>query len=95
MTEISRWAARAVMVKPSTNQPDGSDGGGSAGDERHGRGVRGARRERPATPRFVTRFVARFSTRKQPLSARRTCFVDTAFTPHSRRIHAETRPARR
>ncbi|AYX38177.1 amino acid permease [Burkholderia pseudomallei] len=54
-----------------------------------------ARRGRPATPRFVTRFVARFSTRKQPLSARRTCFVDTAFTPHSRRIHAETRPARR
>ncbi|OMQ61098.1 amino acid permease [Burkholderia pseudomallei] len=54
-----------------------------------------ARRGRPATPRFVTRFVARFSTRKQPLSARRTCLVDTAFTPHSRRIHAETRPARR
>ncbi|ONA10980.1 amino acid permease [Burkholderia pseudomallei] len=54
-----------------------------------------ARRGRPATPRFVTRFVARFSTRKQPLSARRTCLVDTAFTPHSRHIHAETRPARR
>ncbi|OMW61145.1 amino acid permease [Burkholderia pseudomallei] len=54
-----------------------------------------ARRGRPATPRFVTRFVTRFSTRKQPLSARRTCLVDTAFTPHSRRIHAETRPARR
>ncbi|KNA30726.1 amino acid permease [Burkholderia pseudomallei] len=59
------------------------------------RGSRPARRGRPATPRFVTRFVTRFSTRKQPLSARRTCFVDTAFTPHSRHIHAETRPARR
>ncbi|KGD44635.1 transporter, basic amino acid/polyamine antiporter (APA) family domain protein [Burkholderia pseudomallei] len=61
-------------------------GGHASSASRRGERARApARRGRPATPRFVTRFVARFSTRKQPLSARRTCLVDTAFTPHSRR----------
>ncbi|MGJ8751844.1 methyltransferase, partial [Burkholderia pseudomallei] len=81
-----RAAARAGAFTP---------GGHASSASRRGERARApARRGRPATPRFVTRFVARFSTRKQPLSARRTCLVDTAFTPHSRRIHAAFTPKR-
>ncbi|AYX31812.1 methyltransferase [Burkholderia pseudomallei] len=82
----SRPAARAGAFTP---------GGHASSASRRGERARApARRGRPATPRFVTRFVARFSTRKQPLSARRTCLVDTAFTPHSRHIHAAFTPKR-
>ncbi|EQA87047.1 hypothetical protein M218_21030 [Burkholderia pseudomallei MSHR338] len=91
----ARLAARAGAFTPGGHASSASRRGERARAPARLRACAPARRGRPATPRFVTRFVARFSTRKQPLSARRTCLVDTAFTPHSRHIHAETRPARR